>query len=60
MHDDQHGTAIISAVLAQRARDTGKRIEDVLLVVNGVSAAAVSCTKLYIAARRKEREHRDV
>ena len=50
MHDDQHGTAIISAAGLLNALEVqGKRIEDVRLVVNGAGAAAVSCTKLYIA-----------
>ncbi len=50
MHDDQHGTAIISAAAMLNAVEIqGKKIEDVRLVVNGAGAAAVSCTKLYIA-----------
>ncbi|MBS7409558.1 MAG: NADP-dependent malic enzyme, partial [Muribaculaceae bacterium] len=50
MHDDQHGTAIISgAGLINALEIQGKNIEDVKLVVNGAGAAAVSCTKLYIA-----------
>ena len=50
MHDDQHGTAIISgAGLLNALELQGKRIEDVRLVVNGAGAAAVSCTRLYIA-----------
>lgn len=50
MHDDQHGTAIISAAALLNAVEIqGKKIEDVRLVVNGAGAAAVSCTKLYIA-----------
>ncbi len=50
MHDDQHGTAIISAAGLLNALELqGKRIEDVKLVVNGAGAAAVSCTKLYMA-----------
>ncbi len=50
MHDDQHGTAIISAAgLLNALEIQGKRIEDVRLVVNGAGAAAVSCTKLYVA-----------
>lgn len=50
MHDDQHGTAIISAAgLINALEIQGKRIGDVKLVVNGAGAAAVSCTKLYIA-----------
>ncbi|MBS9767275.1 MAG: NADP-dependent malic enzyme [Flavobacteriaceae bacterium] len=50
MHDDQHGTAIISAAgLLNTLRINGKKIEDVKIVVNGAGAAAVSCTRLYIA-----------
>ncbi|MGN1259692.1 MAG: phosphate acyltransferase, partial [Alloprevotella sp.] len=50
MHDDQHGTAIISAAGLINALDVaGKRIEDVRLVVNGAGAAAISCTRLYCA-----------
>lgn len=50
MHDDQHGTAIISAAGLLNALEVqGKRIEDVRLVVNGAGAAAVSCTNLYIS-----------
>lgn len=50
MHDDQHGTAIISgAGLINALEIQGKRIEDINLVVNGAGAAAVSCTRLYIA-----------
>ena len=48
MHDDQHGTAIISgAGLLNAIELQGKRIEDVRLVVNGAGAAAISCTRLY-------------
>ncbi len=50
MHDDQHGTAIISAAgLINALEIQNKKIEDVRLVVNGAGAAAISCTKLYIA-----------
>ena len=50
MHDDQHGTAIISSAGLLNALELqGKKIEDVKLVVNGAGAAAVSCTRLYIA-----------
>ena len=50
MHDDQHGTAIISAAgLINALKVAGKNIEDVRLVVNGAGAAAISCTKLYCA-----------
>lgn len=49
MHDDQHGTAIISgAGLINAVEIQGKKIEDIRLVVNGAGAAAVSCTRLYI------------
>lgn len=48
MHDDQHGTAIISsAALINALEIIGKKIEKVKLVVNGAGAAAISCSKLY-------------
>lgn len=50
MHDDQHGTAIISgAGLINALQIQGKKIGDVRLVVNGAGAAAISCTRLYVA-----------
>ena len=50
MHDDQHGTAIISAAgLLNALEVAGKKIEDIKIVVNGAGAAAISCTKLYEA-----------
>ena len=50
MHDDQHGTAIISAAGLINALDVaGKKIEEARIVVNGAGAAAISCTKLYVA-----------
>ena len=50
MHDDQHGTAIISAAGLLNALELqGKKIGDIRLVVNGAGAAAVSCTRLYVA-----------
>lgn len=50
MHDDQHGTAIISgAGLLNALLIQGKKIEEIKLVVNGAGAAAISCTKLYVA-----------
>lgn len=50
MHDDQHGTAIISAAALLNALELAKKkIEDVTIVVSGAGAAAVSCTKLYKA-----------
>ncbi len=49
MHDDQHGTAIItSAGLLNALEITGKKIEDIKVVVNGAGAAAISCSDLYI------------
>lgn len=49
MHDDQHGTAIItSAGLLNALEINGKKIEEIIIVVNGAGASAVSCTKLYI------------
>ena len=56
MHDDQHGTAIISAAGLKNALEVaGKDIAEVKIVVNGAGAAAISCTKLYCAlgARRE-------
>ena len=56
MHDDQHGTAIISgAGLLNALEIAGKKIEDVKIVVNGAGAASISCTKLYVMlGARKE------
>ena len=56
-HDDQHGTAIISAAALLNALELAdKRIEDARVVVSGAGAAAVSCVELYIALGLK-REH---
>ena len=50
MHDDQHGTAIISgAGLLNALEVNGKNIADVKVVVNGAGAAAVSCARLYVS-----------
>ena len=50
MHDDQHGTAIISSAgLVNALQVAGKNIADVKIVVNGAGASAVSCTKLYVS-----------
>ena len=56
MHDDQHGTAIISgAGLINALEIAGKKIENVKIVVNGAGAASISCTKLYVMlGARKE------
>ncbi len=54
MHDDQHGTAIISSAgLINALEIAGKKIENVKIVVNGAGAAANSCTKLYMALGAK-------
>jgi malate dehydrogenase (oxaloacetate-decarboxylating)(NADP+) len=55
-HDDQHGTAIISAAgLLNSLEITGRKIEDLKIVVCGAGAAAISCSRLYLAlgARRE-------
>ncbi len=54
MHDDQHGTAIISSAgLLNALEVAGKKIEEVKIVVNGAGASAVSCTKLYVSLGAK-------
>ena len=53
-HDDQHGTAIISAAgLINAAEIAGKKIQDLRMVVSGAGAAAISCSRLYIALGMK-------
>lgn len=56
MHDDQHGTAIISsAALINALEVCGKKIEEVIIVVSGAGAAAIACTDLYTSlGARKE------
>lgn len=56
MHDDQHGTAIItSAAMLNAVEILGKKIGDIKIVVNGAGASAISCTKLYVKlGARKE------
>ena len=50
MHDDQHGTAIISAAALLNALEiAGKKIEEARIVISGAGAAAISCTRLYKA-----------
>ena len=50
MHDDQHGTAIISAAGMLNALEVnGKKISEIKVVVNGAGAAAISCARLYVA-----------
>ena len=49
MHDDQHGTAIITgAGLLNAAEIAGKKLSDIKLVVNGAGASAIACSKMYI------------
>ncbi len=57
MHDDQHGTAIIvSAALINALHLSGKRIEEVQIVVNGAGAAAIACTRMFLSlGARRER-----
>lgn len=55
MHDDQHGTAIISgAALLNALELVGKDIDKVKIVVNGAGASAISCTKIYISLGAKK------
>src|SRR5947209_18992016 len=54
MHDDQHGTAIISsAALINALELQKKKIEKVRFVINGAGAAAMACVKLYVALGAK-------
>ncbi|MBN8703957.1 MAG: NADP-dependent malic enzyme, partial [Bacteroidetes bacterium] len=55
MHDDQHGTAIISAAaLINACEIANKKLDKVKIVVNGAGASAISCAKLYIAVGAKK------
>jgi malate dehydrogenase (oxaloacetate-decarboxylating)(NADP+) len=55
MHDDQHGTAIISAAgLLNAVELSGKKMSNVKLVINGAGASANSCAKMYIAVGVKK------
>src|SRR6201994_1083052 len=54
MHDDQHGTAIISSAALLNALDLQKKkIDKVRFVINGAGAAAMACVKLYVALGAK-------
>lgn len=54
MHDDQHGTAIISAAALLNAVElAGKRLDKVKIVISGAGAAAISCSRLYQACGAK-------
>lgn len=55
MHDDQHGTAIISAAgLINALELAGKKIEDIRMVVNGAGASAMACTNLVVSLGAKK------
>lgn len=55
MHDDQHGTAIISAAALLNACELQKKkLEKIKIVVNGAGAAAMACARLYVALGAKE------
>ncbi len=55
MHDDQHGTAIISAAALLNALEiVGKKIDEVKIVVSGAGASAISCNKLYVSLGAKK------
>jgi len=55
MHDDQHGTAIISAAALLNALEiVGKEIADVKIIINGAGASATSCTRLYCSLGAKK------
>jgi malate dehydrogenase (oxaloacetate-decarboxylating) len=50
-HDDQHGTAVVVlAALINALKIVGKRMEDIKVVVNGIGAAGVACSKIVMAA----------
>ncbi len=54
-HDDQHGTAIIScAALINAVEVSGKKLDEIKIVVNGAGASAISCCKLYMRAGVKK------
>lgn len=55
MHDDQHGTAIISgAALLNALEIVGKDIDKVKIIVNGAGASAISCTRIYVSLGAKK------
>ena len=55
MHDDQHGTAIISAAALLNALELAeKKIDAIQIVINGAGAAAMSCAKLYLSLGAKK------
>ena len=57
MHDDQHGTAIISSAAFINALEIQKKkIDKVRFVINGAGAAAMACMQIICSARRKTRK----
>jgi malate dehydrogenase (oxaloacetate-decarboxylating)(NADP+) len=55
MHDDQHGTAIIStAALLNAVELSGKKLNEIKIVINGAGASAISCGRLYVAVGVKK------
>lgn len=55
MHDDQHGTAIISAAALLNAVElAGKKLEEIKIVVSGAGSAAIACANLYVALGAKK------
>ena len=55
MHDDQHGTAIISAAgLLNAVEISGKKMDEIKIVINGAGASAISCAKLYVGVGVKK------
>ncbi len=55
MHDDQHGTAIISgAALINACEIQGKKLDKIKMVVNGAGAAAISCSRMYLSLGVKQ------
>ncbi|MEL6535518.1 MAG: NADP-dependent malic enzyme [Bacteroidota bacterium] len=55
MHDDQHGTAIISAAALLNALELAqKKIDEIVIVVNGAGASAIACSKLYLEVGAKK------
>ena len=61
MHDDQHGTAMISAAALSNSLElSNKKIDEVRIVVSGAGAAAITCASLYLSLGAKARKHHHV
>jgi malate dehydrogenase (oxaloacetate-decarboxylating)(NADP+) len=48
MHDDQHGTAIISSAALLNALELAEKIENAKIIVSGAGSAALACANLYV------------